>query len=102
MHLHLNVLTILIPVVSNCAFFNHRVYKQRLYFRRKGEGIDVPLNDERIKKLNEIVFCWKARSDDGRDIWDDMYSKLLAFKKKHRECHGQQLFLTFFCILIIF
>jgi hypothetical protein len=100
MHLHLNVRTILIPVVSNCVIFNHRVYNQRFQFKKKGEGIDVPLNDERIETLNEIGFCWKAKSDDewrendrdrrrekSQDGWDDKYSKLLTFKKKHGECH---------------
>ena len=100
MHLHLNVLTILIPVVSNCAFFNHRVYHQRKQFKKKSEGIDVPLNDERIEMLNKIGFCWQANCDDewrendrdrrrekSQDTWDDKYSKLLTFKKKHGECH---------------
>ena len=113
MHLHLNVLTILNskPVVSNCVIFNHRVYNQRHQLKIKGEGIDVPLNDERIEMLNEIGFCWNSKSDDewreidrdrrrekSQDGWDDKYSKLLTFKKKHGECHGHisnTTFLTF-------
>jgi len=72
------------------------VYNQRFQFKKKGEGVDVPLNDQRIETLNNIGFCWKAKSDDewresdrdrrrekSQDGWDDKYTKLIAFKKKH-------------------
>lgn len=72
------------------------VYNQRFQYKKKLEGQDVPLDDQRIKKLNEIGFCWKAKSDEewrvsdrvrrrenSQDGWESKYERLVKFKEKH-------------------
>jgi hypothetical protein len=84
--------------ISQICHLCFRVYNQRFQFKKKGEGDDVPLNDERIEKLNAIGFCWKAKSNDewresdrdrrrekSQDGWDDKYAKLVTFQKRKGE-----------------
>lgn len=72
------------------------VYNQRYQYKKKSEGKDVPLNDERIKKLDSIGFCWKAKSDgewresdrdrrreSSQDSWESKFERLVQFKEKH-------------------
>jgi predicted helicase len=40
------------------------------------------LADERVEKLNAIEFVWGT----GQKDWDEMFSKLQAFKNKHGHC----------------
>lgn len=72
------------------------VYNQRFQFKKMNEGVDVPLDEERIKKLNAVGFCWKAKTNEAwresdrvrrreksQDGWDEKFEALVDFKKKH-------------------
>lgn len=78
----------------------YRVYNQRYQYKKKSEGKDVPLNDERIQKLDSIGFCWKAKLDgewresdrdrrreNSQDSWESKFERLVRFKEKHGKFH---------------
>jgi hypothetical protein len=64
--------------------------------KRRKDGKDNLLTEERIKKLNNIGFVWEAKKDKEwlevdrlrkqaqvEDMWQNHYKSLLEFKKKH-------------------
>lgn len=64
--------------------------------KRRKDGKDNLLTEERIKKLNNIGFVWEAKKDKEwlevdrlrkqaqvEDMWQNHYKSLLDFKKKH-------------------
>ncbi|MCI0427496.1 MAG: helicase associated domain-containing protein, partial [Nitrospiraceae bacterium] len=55
------------------------VFKQR----QKKEKAQLPL--KRIQQLNKLDFNWDQ--DSRRDRWEEMYARLLAYKKKHKDCN---------------
>jgi len=85
----------------------YRVYNQRYQYKKRKEGANTVLDDERIKKLEEVGFCWRAKADEtwklkerakkyaeSQASWDEKYEMLLKYKNKH----GEQIFI---CISIL-
>ena len=51
--------------------------------RQKKKKAQIPL--KRIQQLNKLDFNWDQ--DSKRDRWEEMYARLLAYKKKHNDCN---------------
>mmetsp|Transcript_21791 Transcript_21791/g.25162 ORF Transcript_21791/g.25162 Transcript_21791/m.25162 type:complete len:810 (-) Transcript_21791:1826-4255(-) len=71
-------------------------FTQRHQMKRRSDGLDNLLNEERVKKLNDIGFVWNAKQNKEwqeadrirkREVvevmWHKNYKALLEFKKKH-------------------
>ncbi len=74
------------------------VYNQRYQYKKRNDGGTVLLNDDRIKQLEALGFCWNAKADkawqekdrakkykETQGSWNAKYELLKEFKKKHGE-----------------
>ena len=61
------------------------VQAQRTVYANKGRNKEISV--ERIRRLDSIGFVWKHK-----DLvpWEEMYQRLVAYKKKHKSTHVPQ------------
>ena len=63
----------------------------RFYMKAKEEGTIDPqaggMNEERIRKLESIGFCWNARPDASSDCWNARLQELVAYRDEHGNCN---------------
>ena len=45
------------------------------------------LSPDRIKRLEEIGFVWRARSQQSATAWEEMFAGLVAYKEAHGDCN---------------
>eukprot|EP00538_Stauroneis_constricta_P002547 CAMPEP_0119564000 /NCGR_PEP_ID=MMETSP1352-20130426/25475_1 /TAXON_ID=265584 /ORGANISM="Stauroneis constricta, Strain CCMP1120" /LENGTH=507 /DNA_ID=CAMNT_0007612697 /DNA_START=1410 /DNA_END=2933 /DNA_ORIENTATION=- len=68
------------PKLSKLA---HWIKWQRQQFKRKLQGHDSTLSDERQRKLDALGFVWGAQ----QAIWEERYNELLQFFNVHGHSH---------------